>query len=54
VCGAKLHAKRGFDVGHVNAGAMDLDDDLVRSATWLEPFDLQIQGVEIIGLLLET
>jgi hypothetical protein len=33
---------------------MDFDDDLVRSAPRLEPFDLQIQGVEMIGLLLET
>jgi hypothetical protein len=47
-------AQRGFYVGHVDSGAMDLDEDLVRSALRLEPFDLQIKPVEMIGLLLET
>src|SRR5271155_1725393 len=46
--------KCGLDVGHVDAGAVDLDDDLVRLATRLEPLQLQIESVEMIGLLQET
>jgi hypothetical protein len=46
--------KRVFDVGQVDSGAMDLDDDLARPALRLERFHLQIQDVELICLLLET